>query len=97
MTILTHFLDPSLLLLALGFAYYFFRQMMKKVKEPIPMANVAYVRQGAMSYSSIKVVTIVFIVLALLFGLMKHFGLQNQWLPLLLTGGFFSGLAGFSV
>ena len=43
-----------------------------------------------------KVVTAVFIVLALLFAVMAFFGLQNSWVPFaFLTGGFFSGLAGF--
>ena len=43
-----------------------------------------------------KVVTAVFIVLALLFAAMAFFGLQNNWVPFaFLTGGFFSGLAGF--
>lgn len=90
---------PIASLLALGFAYYFFRQMMKESEGTDTMAKIAlYVRQGAMSYlkQQYKVVTIVFIVLALLFGLMAYFGLQNQWVPFaFLTGGFFSGLAGF--
>ena len=90
---------PIASLLALGFAYYFFRQMMKESEGTDTMAKIAlYVRQGAMSYlkQQYKVVTIVFIGLALLFGLMAYFGLQNQWVPFaFLTGGFFSGLAGF--
>ncbi|MFA7600317.1 MAG: sodium-translocating pyrophosphatase [Bacteroidales bacterium] len=90
---------PIASLLALGFAYYFFRQMMQESEGTDTMAKIAlYVRQGAMSYlkQQYKVVTIVFIVLALLFGLMAYFGLQNQWVPFaFLTGGFFSGLAGF--
>lgn len=73
--------------------------MMKESEGTDTMAKIAlYVRQGAMSYlkQQYKVVTIVFIVLALLFGLMAYFGLQNQWVPFaFLTGGFFSGLAGF--
>lgn len=57
-----------------------------------------YVREGAMSYlrQQYKVVTVVFIILALLFAVMAYFGLQNNWVPFaFLTGGFFSGLAGF--
>ena len=43
-----------------------------------------------------KVVIIVFIVLALIFAVMAYFDLQNNWVPFaFLTGGFFSGLAGF--
>ncbi|HPL06647.1 MAG TPA: sodium-translocating pyrophosphatase, partial [Bacteroidales bacterium] len=57
-----------------------------------------FVREGAMSYlkQQYKVVTIVFIILALIFAAMAYFGLQNNWVPFaFLTGGFFSGLAGF--
>lgn len=57
-----------------------------------------FVRDGAMSYlkQQYKVVIAVFIVLALIFGVMAFFGLQNSWVPFaFLTGGFFSGLAGF--
>ncbi len=43
-----------------------------------------------------KVVAIVFIILAMIFAVMAYFGLQNNWVPFaFLTGGFFSGLAGF--
>ena len=57
-----------------------------------------YVREGAMSYlkQQYKVVVIVFIVLALVFTVMAYYELQNPWVPFaFLTGGFFSGLAGF--
>jgi len=57
-----------------------------------------YVREGAMSYlkQQYKVVLMVFIVLSILFAVMAQFGLQNMWVPFaFLTGGFFSGLAGF--
>lgn len=61
-------------------------------------AIAGYVREGAMSYLSqqYKVVAMVFLVLAFLFAVMAYFGLQNNWVPFaFLTGGFFSGLAGF--
>ncbi|HQB27834.1 MAG TPA: sodium-translocating pyrophosphatase, partial [Paludibacter sp.] len=57
-----------------------------------------HVRKGAMAYlkQQYKVVIIVFIVLALIFAVMAYFDLQNNWVPFaFLTGGFFSGLAGF--
>ena len=58
-----------------------------------------YVREGAMAYlkQQYKVVVIVFIVLAALFAVLAYgFGVQNPWVPFaFLTGGFFSGLAGF--
>lgn len=57
-----------------------------------------YVREGAMAYlkQQYKIVIAVFIVLAILFAVMAYFGLQNPWVPFaFLTGGFFSGIAGF--
>ena len=58
-----------------------------------------YVREGAMAYlrQQYKVVIIVFIVLALFFSVLAYvFHIQNPWVPFaFLTGGFFSGLAGF--
>ena len=84
---------------ALGFAFYFFKQMMRQSEGTDLMKKIAkHVRDGAMAYlkQQYKVVTIVFIVLALIFALMAYFGLQNNWVPFaFLTGGFFSGLAGF--
>jgi len=90
---------PVASILALGFAWYFFKQMMKESEGTETMAKIAsYVREGALSYlkQQYKVVIIVFAVLAVLFGIMAYFGLQNNWVPVaFLTGGFFSGLAGF--
>ena len=81
------------------FALYFFKQMMRESEGTEKMVAIArYVREGAMSYLSqqYRVVTVVFVVLAILFGVMAFFGLQNNWVPFaFLTGGFFSGLAGF--
>ena len=85
--------------LALSFAYYFFKSMMKEDEGTDLMKKIAsHVRRGAMAYlkQQYKVVIIVFIVLALVFGVMSIFGLQNGWVWFaFLTGGFFSGLAGF--
>ncbi|MBR1929611.1 MAG: sodium-translocating pyrophosphatase [Paludibacteraceae bacterium] len=86
-------------LLALGFAFYFYKSMLKKDEGTDLMKKIAaHVRQGAMAYlkQQYKVVTIVFVVLAVLFGIMAAFDLQNGWVWFaFLTGGFFSGLAGF--
>lgn len=92
-------LVPVASLIALGFAWYFFKQMMT-VSEGTPlMKEIAqHVRVGAMSYlrQQYKIVTLVFIVLCLLFVVMAYFDLLNAWVPVaFLTGGFFSGLAGF--
>ena len=93
------YLVPVASIVALIFAYYFFKKMMKESEGTERMKTIAlHVRQGAMSYlrQQYKVVTAVFIILALLFAVMAFFGLQNNWMPFaFLTGGFFSGLAGF--
>ncbi len=85
--------------LALAFAFFFFKQMMKEDEGTDTMKKIAlHVRKGAMAYlkQQYKVVTIVFVVLAVIFGVMAYFNLQNNWVPFaFLTGGFFSGLAGF--
>ncbi len=85
--------------LALGFAYYFYRNMLGKDEGTELMKKIAsHVRKGAMAYlkQQYKVVTIVFVVLAVIFAVMAYFKLQNGivWFAFL-TGGFFSGLAGF--
>ena len=57
-----------------------------------------FVREGAMAYlkQQYKVVTIVFVVLAAIFAVLAYFEVQNNWVPFaFLTGGLFSGLAGF--
>ena len=85
--------------LALSFAFYFFKSMMKEDEGTDLMKKIAsHVRRGAMAYlkQQYKVVGIVFVVLAIIFGVMSIFGLQNEWVWFaFLTGGFFSGLAGF--
>ncbi|MDR0426999.1 MAG: sodium-translocating pyrophosphatase [Dysgonamonadaceae bacterium] len=90
---------PIASIIALGFAYYFFKWMMKQDEGTDLMKKIAqHVRVGAMSYlrQQYKVVTLVFIVLMAVFGIMAYFGLQNPWVPIaFVTGGFFSGLAGF--
>ena len=81
------------------FAYIFFRQMMKESEGTATMKQIAkFVREGAMAYlkQQYKVVIIVFAVLAVLFGVLAYFDVQNHWVPFaFLTGGLFSGLAGF--
>ena len=93
-------LVPVASVVALGMAYLFFRSMMKADEGTPRMREIAlYVRKGAMAYlkQQYKVVLIVFIVLAIIFSIMAYgFGVQNPWVPFaFLTGGFFSGLAGF--
>ena len=97
---LLFYLVPVAALIALLFAWIFFRQMMKESEGTPTMKEIAqYVREGAMAYlkQQYKVVIIVFAVLAVLFAVLAYgFGVQNPWVPFaFLTGGFFSGLAGF--
>ncbi|MBO7467398.1 MAG: sodium-translocating pyrophosphatase [Bacteroidaceae bacterium] len=101
MTIPTFFwLVPIASIVALGMAWYFFRSMMKADEGTPRMREIAgHVRRGAMAYlrQQYKVVLIVFIVLAIVFAFMAYvLHMQNTWVPFaFLTGGFFSGLAGF--
>ena len=94
------YLVPAASLVALLFAWVFFRQMFKESEGTPTMKEIAqYVREGAMAYlkQQYKVVVIVFAVLACLFAVLAYgFGVQNPWVPFaFLTGGFFSGLAGY--
>ncbi|MCM1452860.1 MAG: sodium/proton-translocating pyrophosphatase, partial [Clostridium sp.] len=91
---------PIASVVALLLAWYFYRQTMKESEGTEQMAKIArFVRQGAMSYlkQQYKIVGIVFLCLAILFAIMAYgFQLQNSWVPVaFLTGGFFSGLAGY--
>ncbi len=85
---------------ALGFAAWFYRRM-KAAPEGTPrMAEIAgHVRAGAMAYlqQQYKIVGVFFLVLTGVFAWLAYgLGLQNAWVPFaFLTGGFFSGLAGF--
>jgi K(+)-stimulated pyrophosphate-energized sodium pump len=93
-------LVPIASLVALGMAFFFFRQMMAEDEGTPRMREIAlYVRKGAMAYlkQQYKVVGIVFVVLCALFAFMAYgLNVQNPWVPFaFLTGGFFSGLAGF--
>ena len=93
-------LVPIASLVALGMAWFFFCQMMKEDEGTPRMKEIAlYVRKGAMAYlwQQYKVVGIVFAVLCALFAFMAYgLNVQNPWVPFaFLTGGLFSGLAGF--
>ncbi|MBP5514831.1 MAG: sodium-translocating pyrophosphatase [Bacteroidaceae bacterium] len=93
-------LVPIASVVALSMAWYFFRQMIKADEGSPRMREIAgHVRRGAMAYlkQQYKVVLIVFVVLALVFAFMAYvLHAQNTWVPFaFLTGGFFSGLAGF--
>jgi len=93
-------LVPVASLAALGAAYFFFRQVMAEDEGTDTMrAIAAHVRDGAIAYlrQQYKVVTTVFVVLTAVFCVFAYvLKVQNPWVPFaFLTGGFFSGLAGF--
>lgn len=93
-------LVPGAAVAALYFARYFFVNMKRQSEGTDTMKTIAaHVRKGAMAYlrQQYKVVGIVFLVLCAFFAVLAYgFGVQNSWVPFaFLTGGFFSGLAGF--
>ena len=99
-TPLIFWLIPATAVIALLFAWYFYSRM-KRASEGNPrMQEIGrYVREGAMAYlrQQYKVVIMVFICLAIFFAWLAFgLGVQNKWVPFaFLTGGFFSGLAGY--
>lgn len=90
---------PLCSIIALVFAWFFFKNMMKNSEGTDRMKEIAqYVREGAMAYlrRQYKVVGIVFVILLILFTLLAVLGVLNPFVPLaFLTGGFFSGLCGY--
>ncbi|MCC8034693.1 MAG: sodium-translocating pyrophosphatase [Rikenellaceae bacterium] len=93
-------LVPLASVVALAFAWYFYKKMKAESEGTQRMQQIAlHVRQGAMAYlrQQYKVVVIVFAVLAAFFAFLAYgLGVQNPWVPFaFITGGFFSGLAGY--
>ncbi len=93
-------LIPIASILALGFAAYFYRRMKAQPEGTPRMAEIAqHVREGAMAYlqQQYKIVAVVFGFITLVFAWLSYgLHLQNSWVPFaFLTGGLFSGLAGF--
>lgn len=86
-------------LIALGFAYFFYKKMLRLSEGTDKMKLIAsHVRVGAMAYikQQYKVVFVTLIILSILFAIMVQLDLQNPWVPFaFLTGGLFSALAGF--
>ena len=86
-------------IIALIFAWIFFKSMMKADEGNEKMVEIAnHVKDGAMAYlkRQYKVVTIVFIIILVILTILAFLGVQNPFVPFaFLTGGFFSGLCGF--
>ena len=93
------YLVPLASVIALFFAYYFYRKMMGTSEGTPRMAEIAqYVREGAMAYLSRQyaVVIKVFVAIFILLTILAYMGIQNPFVPIaFLTGGFFSGLSGY--
>ena len=91
---------PFSSVIALLFAWYFFNDMMSYSEGTDLMKKIAmHVRVGAMAYlrQQYRVVSIVFVFLACFFAFLAYgLKIQNPFVPFaFLTGGFFSGLAGY--
>jgi K(+)-stimulated pyrophosphate-energized sodium pump len=90
---------PISAVLALIFALFFFKNMMKANEGNERMREIAgHVKDGAMAYlfRQYKVVAMVFAVLLVILAALAYFGIQNPFVPIaFLTGGFFSGLCGY--
>ena len=90
---------PIAAVLALIFAFYFYKKMMSAHEGSEKMIEIArHVREGAYAYllRQYGVVSIAFLILLVVFAVLAYFGVQNPFVPVaFLTGGFFSGLCGF--
>ena len=98
-TPLIWWIAPVSAVLALIFAYYFYRKVMAAPEGTDKMIEIAqYVREGAYAYlfRQYGVVSVVFAILLIIFMVLAYFKVQNPFVPIaFLTGGFFSGLCGF--
>ncbi|MHC4658056.1 MAG: sodium-translocating pyrophosphatase [Planctomycetota bacterium] len=92
-------LAPIASLLALAFAWFFYKKVMAAPEGTEKMKAIArYVREGAYAYlfSQYRVVALVFVILFIIFAVLAYFGVQNPFMPIaFLTAGFFSALCGF--
>ena len=90
---------PACAILALIFAYIFFKGMMKNSEGNDTMKKIAkYVKEGAMAYLTrqYKVVGLIFLCLLIILTILAYIGVQNPFVPIaFLTGGTFSGLCGY--
>ena len=91
---------PIASIIALAFAWHFYSGMKKEEEGSEMMRKIAgHVRSGALAYlrQQYKVVAAVFAIITVFFAFLAYgLKVQNDWVPFaFITGGFFSGLAGF--
>jgi len=98
-TPLSWWIAPIASIMALGFAWYFYKKVMEAPEGTEKMVEIArHVREGAYAYlfRQYSVVTLVFAILLAIFAVCAYYKVQNPFVPVaFLTGGFFSGLCGF--
>ena len=97
-TPLIFWIVPLASLVALGFAWYFFRAMMRCSEGTDRMKEIAaHVRQGAMAYlrQQYKVVTVVFLILALFFAFLCATGFDIH--NMISAGNLSKGLYGIGI
>jgi len=86
-------------LLALVFAWYFYKKVMAAPEGTEKMITIArHVREGAYAYlfRQYSVVALVFLILFVILAVCAYLGVQNPFVPVaFLTAGFFSALSGF--
>ncbi|MHC4221177.1 MAG: sodium-translocating pyrophosphatase [Planctomycetota bacterium] len=96
---LTWWIAPISSVIALIFAFFFYKRMMADPEGNETMVTIAgHVREGAYAYlfSQYKIVAFVFLLLFIVFVGLAYGGVQNPFVPIaFLTAGFFSALCGF--
>ena len=99
MEISLFYIAPVGSVIALLFAFIFYKNMMKADEGNAKMVEIAgYVKDGAMAYLTrqYKIVALVFVVFFAIFTALAYFGYQNPFVPIaFVTGGFLSGLSGY--
>jgi K(+)-stimulated pyrophosphate-energized sodium pump len=89
-TPLSWWIAPLSSLVALVFAYIFYKQMMSSPKGNETMESIAsYVREGAYAYlfRQYKIVALIFVLLSIIFMVLAYYGIQNPFVPVaFLTG-----------
>ena len=93
------YIAPGSSLLALVFAYYFYKKMMAAPEGTETMIEIArHVREGAYAYlfRQYGVVSLVFLVFFIIFTVLAYMGVQNPFMPVaFLTAGALSAFSGF--